>query len=1150
MPTLTPQQRKFLEQRLKVKKPEKKGFFSRATAEEKSDKQVEKDYGSLVNDIAKVEAAIDKLDALVGKTPAAQVPVLAFRKQLGEVDRLMQKTTEQDAASVFKALKGALVKLLDSVNAAVKKQEANPESKARGDYAAALADAKRQLELLKVIPNAKVQTFSGFVEAAEQSASPDTEAGYQKALKELAGCGEEFKSVQAAATKAQKADVAQSAKKPDALTALAVAASELAALERLPACEATATNFSKILKDARKLADGNLFADALDELKKLKSLPSLAESVAASNKAAAGLKGNKGYDDGIALLAKLREIVTPADLAEHDRRFQAAVKEALAAKANSPDLTPAASTLQEAVNAATQAKTGLEALKTAIAKARADFVVVSSKGDIALVDAKAAPLKSLESAKDFVTASRLAAELLGQLDAGIAARRRAHADWLAAKDKPPLLVKEIDQLRKSAQCEAVRLEMLTLMYKVTDMEVKRLCEAAEWAKLVANVAQVGGDLAQARAKEAEFGSFEPKRKDAAKEVEGLVASARASITALEAAVTQAGKAVGAEEFAAGAVFSGRLDRIEKSWAAKLERATNDAELKLETTRAELTTLSKEIAAAAAPAAIQQSLNGNAQKLAQARFETDWEVLQAEILKLQAVDNEAASKASAEADAIRQGGRADWRAALGAVAKLNSRVAAERVKLAQVRDSKAAAVAKTVKDVKAQIETLKDSTRSGKFGPFFEALRLECEQFELLAKSPSGDAIAEAELGLKDMQARIKKFTPGDAAQAGGPTLDKVATALASSEASLKKINEVLSANCPKTLAKLNKDLAALRASLAKQDPKASMKAVETFDAACVAAGKEAEKVIEVRTEYTQLLPSVQAASAAFSKQKSAPEYAKALEQRIEEIVKQAKNPNELYAALQKLHAVDEELKDAALKPGAAVAKEGQIREKKKADAAAEAEWKRSLELFEDQRLDEAQAAVKAGGAKGLIDELKNMLKAAKQTAGKGDHVEALKQLHLADQRAEEVIANPQGASIGARNNLPADAALYKEAVIALRDLLGGFPQQVAAAMPTLPKAVTQRLGERVSSLAARFDPVLFDALVQGLIAPSTDDKARRKLREDALAQVRSTRSLFSSHPLMVSLAKSPVAAAELSAALRRVDNSLNRLDANISRSCA
>lgn len=1150
MSTLTQQQRNFLAQRLKVKSPQKKGFFSRASAEEKSDKQVTKDYGSLLDDIAKANAALEKLDGMAGPAPTAQAPVQALRAELAEVSRRMEQATEQDAAAVFKAQKEALAQLLVRVKAAVKALEGNPQAKARGDYVQALAEANRQLELLRVIPNARVQALSDLVATAVQAAAPDTQAGYRQAVTVLAACAPEFKSASAAAAKAQKADVAQSAKKPDALTALSAAAVELAALERLPGCEAAVTNFAKVLKDARKLADANMFADALDELKKLKSLPSLSDSEAASRKAEAGLQGNPGYDDALAALDKLQELVTPVEAAEHRKALQAAVKQALASKGGAPDLTPAAAALHEALKRATQAKAGLGALLASIENTRTLFGLLSSQAAIARVNEQRAAVDLAKTGKDFATASRLATELLGELTAGIEAREQPHADWMAVNDKPPLLVKEIDATREGARCEAVRRAMLLLKYKVTASEVQRLRDAALWSALVANVAEVEQGLVRARAMEADFAAFDTQRHAAAVDVQGLVAAARADITGLEAAVEKAGKAMGAEAFAAGAGFSARLDHIEKVWGAALASATSDAELKLEATRAALLALRKDIVAAGTPAAIQQSLNDHDQQLAQARFEADWAVVQAEIVTLQAVDNRAAAQAGAEADTLRRGGRADWRAAIGALAQLNSRVAAERAQRVQDRDRAAVAVAKTVKDVRLQIKALKDSTGSGKFGPFFETLQQECDQFDLLAKSPSGDAIAEAELGLQALLARIAKFMPGKATPASGPTLDEVAAALANSEKALKKIADDLTRNCPKTGARLDKQLVALRASLASQDPVTSMKAVEAFDASCVSAKQEAEKVTEVRNEYAQLLPSVQAALAAFGKRKAAPEYAAVLEGRLAEIVKQARDPDELYAAWQKLNALDEELKDAAINPAAALAKEGQIRANNKAAAAAQAEWTRSLELFEGQRLGDAQTAVKDGGAKGLIDELKNMLKAAKETAGKGDHAEALKQLQLADQRAGEIIAHPQGASIGARNNLPADAALYTKAVTALRELLGSFPRQVAAVMPTLPEAVAARLAERVSTLVARMDAAAFDTPVQQLIQPGIDDKERRALREAALAKVRSVRSLFMSHPLMASLAKSPVAAAELSASLRRVDKALNRLDANISRSCA
>lgn len=1150
MTTLTPQQRQFLAQRLKVKKPEKKGFFSRATADEKSDQEVRKYYEALLEDMPKVEAALARLDAMVGKKPAAQVPVEAFRTRLAEIGQLMEKTDEHDAAAVFQGLRGALANLLADIQAALKKHDANPESKARGQYAAALAEAKRQLALLQVTPNAQVKPLSDLVAAAEQSASPDTEAGYRQALKVLGGCAEAFKSAQSAAVKAQKADIAQMAKKPDALLALGSAALELEAMQRLPGCEADVDTFSKVLEDARKLAENNRFADALEELKKLKSLPSLTQCEAKSKEATRSLKDQKAYQDGTALLEQLRQLVTPADHADYSRAFQAAVKAAVAPSPDSKGLAAVVLRLQGAFDAATQAKVSLVALQEDIEKAYGDFARVSSKLDVASVDSQREAARLAHAARDYTTASRLAAEVFSTLRTGIRTREPLHAEWLVAKVKLTALAERINTQRESAKCEAVRVAMVSLLYKVVPSEVQRLTDAADWPKLVSNVAQVERALSEARVKEAAFSKFDATRAAASKAVADLVAQVGTAIQALKTAVIKGEQSLAVAPFKAGDAFKARLQQIETLWNKALASATNDAELQLQATKDALAQLGKDVADSSDGPAVDQLRHVHAQQLAQSRFEVDWAVLQAEIVQLQAVDNQAAVKAAAEAQVIRQGGRADWHAALAALATLKSRVADDRAKLERSRDAKAAAVAKAVKAVQDQIDALKRSTRSSKFGPFFETLQQECDQLELLAKSSNGDAVDEAGLGLQAMQDRIKKFIPDTAAPANGPTLDNVAAALADSESALKKITDDMTENCPKTLARLTKELAALRASLARQAPEASMAELSAFDAACAAAKTEADKVVEVREEYTQLLPSVKAAATQFSKQKSAPDYAKSLEEQLAQIVKQAKNPDELYAALQKLNALDEELKQAAINPASALAKEGQIREKKKADAAAEAEWKRSLKLFEDQRIAQAQAAVKAGGSKGLIDELKNMLKAAKETAGKGDHAEALKQLQLADQRVDEIMANPQGASIGARNNLPADTAQYARAIERLRELLGRFPGAVAAAMPGLPQPVATRVGERVSSLLTRLDATAFDVPVQHLIAPGLNDAQRRGHREEALAAVRSMRNLFRSHPLMASLARSPVATAELSAALRRVDNSLDRLDANISRSCA
>ena len=80
--------------------------------------------------------------------------------------------------------------------------------------------------------------------------------------------------------------------------------------------------------------------------------------------------------------------MSPKELAAHEQQFQAAVKQAVAAKQPTPDLGGAAAKLQQAFDVATQAKTGITALLADLDKAYAEFKVVSSKVDVTLVDAE------------------------------------------------------------------------------------------------------------------------------------------------------------------------------------------------------------------------------------------------------------------------------------------------------------------------------------------------------------------------------------------------------------------------------------------------------------------------------------------------------------------------------------------------------------------------------------------------------------------------------------------------------------------------------------------------------------------------------------------------------------------------------------------
>src|SRR5207244_4110164 len=129
-------------------------------------------------------------------------------------------------------------------------------------------------------------------------------------------------------------------------------------------------------------------------------------------------------------------------------------------------------------------------------------------------------------------------------------------------------------------------------------------------------------------------------------------------------------------------------------------------------------------------------------------------------------------------------------------KLASAIDAAELKLDSTRTAlaelgKAVAAANTPAAIDATLKGQAQKVAAGssdKFGPFFEALQAECEQLALLGQSPNGDAIGEAERGLAELQARIKKFTPGGGTQ-GGATLDAVTERLSRSEKALKAIND-------------------------------------------------------------------------------------------------------------------------------------------------------------------------------------------------------------------------------------------------------------------------------------------------------------------------------------------------------------------------
>ena len=92
-----------------------------------------------------------------------------------------------------------------------------------------------------------------------------------------------------------------------------------------------------------------------------------------------------------------------------------------------------------------------------------------------------------------------------------------------------------------------------------------------------------------------------------------------------------------------------------------------------------------------------------------------------------------------------------------------------------------------------------------------------------------------------------------------------------------------------------------------------------------------------------------------------------------------------------------------------------------------------------------------------------------------------------------------------------------------------------------------KLSGLLDGLKTKFDPNVFEGVLRALSDPRADDNQRRAAREAALAKVRSVQATLTQNPQIVLLLSNPAAKSEFSVGYRRLQASLSRLDANVSR---
>jgi len=186
------------------------------------------------------------------------------------------------------------------------------------------------------------------------------------------------------------------------------------------------------------------------------------------------------------------------------------------------------------------------------------------------------------------------------------------------------------------------------------------------------------------------------------------------------------------------------------------------------------------------------------------------------------------------------------------------------------------------------------------------------------------------------------------------------------------------------------------------------------------------------------------------------------------------------------------------------------------------------------------------GDKGLLKEIRNLLKRALKSHKDGNLTAAISQIRMTHRRIDEVVADPLGPAIGSRKSLMANAEQYRTDAVELVQLLGDLPNKASERVPGIAPEVLTQLG-KVSEATANL--IHADALIghaARLDDPDAADTVLRERREGAMAKTRQLREQLLGHPLMVQLAATPLNRT-IPAVMKRLLQHINRFEANVSR---
>lgn len=1017
----------------------------------------------------------------------------------------------------------------------------------RAAWEAVATPARRELGILSAMQRGNPSNLARKLADAEALARRGDFVPARDALK---GFDKEVAAQQETAAKLEKAMLAQFEKLGLYEERLARASALRKEMMVLPGTRDVRNQVDDAIKLARELARKSDYAAAAERLKKVDDIK-LADMQKASGKALAKAEKDPEFvrlrQEAQAEVKKLEglavESVTVA--------FREDMLVLFDRIASGVDVAANMQSLRRLVEKARQRVAELEAeKKTAVAKVRA---VENHVRAIAAAAGEGAAAPFMLRSQQFANAllqgrfrevTEAATALETEAAAAVAKANAAQADWAKAEGEMKAMQAACAKIVEPA---AVKAEALGIVARLAEIRGLAQGPTRDLEVALAAVQAQKAVLEAVQKKAADFVALGKERTAATQRFDARFAEVKAALDTLAAAVDQARAGETADEGERAALgFEARRDELAARWKGIAAAALTKEALTIDAVLKDVDALIAEITAAAQPEGVKKTVAQQKLVEAQRRFEAAWPLAEEAIRALQTVDVGEGDLALSLAQAARTLAATDPEAAFQKLAAIEADVNKRTGDATTRRDEDRAAVKTLATTVAGELDALQKKADSKLFEPMFADLRNQHAALLLAADSDNADAIAEARADLRTLRKKVAEM----AARIGmpGPDMDDfkgVQGKLDTIKAELAKAE--LKERVPSRVATLTESLAAAMKTLPSKTPTEAMAQLRELER-MLSEVKEAASLAKARRDaFDNHAKSV---SARIKQLDSELAWTKTLPGRLEALRKRSRTEGGEPRALDDLDRLDQDIAGALKDPAVAQALDTAARAEALKKEQDKVVWAGRLKTFQAVDLPAAERAVAGGGDKTQIDELKRLVKSAENLAKAGDHAQANTSLDMARARAEQIVQNPAGTTIGTRNELPKDVGIYKGAVTKLNAALLAFPNAVkAAAGAGIDPALVGKLTDTVKKLALVFPPGAFDVPVARLTAAEADANARRAAREQGLSAVRALQTQLQQHPGLTSLQTNPIDAAPIQTAMSGLYYALNRLEGNLLRAC-